>query len=126
MAAAHPARIRIDPVMHRATLRARSYDTHGRSGRRAVAALLSLLLAASFVLDLHLALVFSPLLALLTLISADARVEAAIVELVHRLAGGREQRRARRRIAPVWRLAPVRGAHSLSPLGSRAPPRFSF
>jgi hypothetical protein len=95
-----------------------------RNGRRVVAALLVSLLAAGLVSDLQMAVVFSPLLVLAALIGADRRVEAAIVEFVHRLGSPPERAHATDRLLPILRIAPMRTASGFPQLGSRAPPRF--
>jgi hypothetical protein len=96
------------------------------NGRHAVAALLILLLAAGLVADLHLAIVFSPLLVLAALIGGDRRIERAIIEFVHRLATRRPPRRCAPRAASGGRLSGPRVAAGIASLGSRAPPRLLF
>lgn len=96
-----------------------------RDRRRNFAVLLAVLLLASAIADLRLAIIFSPILLLAALISADRRVEEAIIDLVHGLAAGRPHRRPRRTAALPTRVDTPNAYLGIRSLSSRAPPRFA-
>jgi hypothetical protein len=91
-------------------------------GRRAIAAMLVLLLVLAAAANLQLAVLFSPLLILAALFMADPRIEAAVVELVHALGAARPRAKASLGFAPVFSFSPARSTGALGASGSRAPP----
>jgi hypothetical protein len=96
--------------------------TPRHNGRRVIAGLLVSLLIATVVADFQIGVLFSPLLILVSLLSIDPRVEAALIEYVRALGSERARTNAGMRLAPTLRLALVRLRLDVSPLGSRAPP----
>lgn len=97
-----------------------------RYGRALLIACACALFGAIFAVDPRLAILFSPLFTLLVLLNVDPRLTESIVDFVHRL-GGDAQRTLKRPLGktPGTGFGPV-SRPRLSPLGSRAPPRFSY